>query len=422
MTTEAGKPLPRIPKEVKPITALSLNARAHRANFLRWFLQNEGGVEEDYMQEWINVFEDALDALGESVGQGKWLSSAWANKRAAETQPDGGNDDKGPATDERRHVPDLASDGALQQIRARIASPLSSSAADGFKHLVLCLSGPGNLRDDEEGGFDFLASNIGCIFRSGHFNPNDSNVSFLYGIDTWDTRGKGELCPSKYVSLNQSYILSRYLENFYQLVGGTFAFKGVASRSQYTKLAKVLRVCIYFQLSMIIEQQLLLDFGLSISVPSRPPIRQITSSYAETFSPTPKYSGNLPGTFLSFIQKKGVGLFRSRKQSGPVASTPVRTGSLDISPTTNTSSPNLKEPRKRRISFMPTSPATLPVLQALQEPSKQYHFFQPYSRIGEIYVYVCGCSISSAKIVRRPGFKRKGHGTRRQTNYPEGKR
>jgi hypothetical protein len=164
------------------------------------------------------------------------------------------------------------------------------------------------------------------------------------------------------------------------------------SRSSHTKCEeRYLRVCIYFQLSMIIEQQLLLDFGLSISVPSRPPIRQITSSYAETFSPTPKYSGNLPGTFLSFIQKKGVGLFRSRKQSGPVASTPVRTGSLDISPTTNTSSPNLKEPRKRRISFMPTSPATLPVLQALQEPSKQYHFLTAFNRIQESGKYMSTC-------------------------------
>lgn len=192
MTTEAGKPLPEIPEQVKPITTLSLNARAHRAKFIRWFLQTEGDVEEDYREEWTNSFEDALDALGESVAQGQWMSSAWAHKRVR----NGGGDDKDPAAAVRSRVQDMASGDALQQIRDLISSPVSSP--NSFKHLVLCLSGPGNLKDEEEGGFDFLASNIGCIFRSGHFNASDSNASFLYGTDTWDTRSDGELRPSKF--------------------------------------------------------------------------------------------------------------------------------------------------------------------------------------------------------------------------------
>lgn len=190
MATDDSKPLPDIPDT--PVTTLSVSARAHRAKFIRWLMQNEANLEEDYREEWSSVFEDALDALGESVSQGRWLSSAWDRKRPAGVQSSGDETYHAGAQTEHVNFSSLESAKALQGMRAR-TSALPSPTVTGSKHLVLCLSGPSRLTNDEYAGFDFIASNIGCVFRSEYFNASDHYASFLYGRDTWVCRSdRGE--------------------------------------------------------------------------------------------------------------------------------------------------------------------------------------------------------------------------------------
>jgi len=192
MATESGKPLPELPDV--PITRLSVNARAHRAKFIRWLFQNEGSVEADYKEEWSCLFEDSLESLSESVAHGGWLASAWSRKRDADGPNGAINQDSEASTgSEPVKFASLASTDVLQDLRDRIKTPPSTPTA---KHLVLCLSGPSRLTDEEDGGYDFVPTNIGCVFRSGHFNVSDSNASFLYGTDKWDhTFSKGPFTP-----------------------------------------------------------------------------------------------------------------------------------------------------------------------------------------------------------------------------------
>ena len=61
------------------------------------------------------------------------------------------------------------------------------------------------------------------------------------------------------------------------LVGGTFTFKGVDSSVQYMLLSKVLRLSIYVNLSLLLQQLLLSDFRVTIKFPRPVPTLSLQS-------------------------------------------------------------------------------------------------------------------------------------------------
>ncbi|KAG5643166.1 hypothetical protein DXG03_001496 [Asterophora parasitica] len=276
------KPLPALPVPA----ALAIDARQHRARLIRHFLSevHETGIESR-QEGWASVFEEVLDQLGQNLSQNKWLEGVrkwreqqWEVKKRervllrrdivkAKARVEPGTPTVGSTVTSSKDLP---------------PTPPSVSQKASAKHLLLCVAPPGRKIPSEDSGFDMVPANIGCTFLPGTYSLQLEAQTILFG------RG-GDIA---------------------QIVGGTFAFKGVTSPAQHEHLFRVLRLSIYVHLALTLEQHVLVDSNIALTYP-RPRLPPPSSSTPHSASSIPKkHTGTsfLPPGFLSF--------FSSRKSSG----------------------------------------------------------------------------------------------------------
>ncbi|KAF8213990.1 hypothetical protein K438DRAFT_1660635 [Mycena galopus ATCC 62051] len=354
------KPLPAIPaipvvSNAPNSSTLSIEAREHRARFIRYIL-SEAEVE-DLEDSWAAALEEALDGLGDAVSRGRWLAGV---KRRRKSQPRQSmlrtatmsssatsstasilSDDTGSMV----AFPQSPAVEALRQIRALTTQPAPPNSKPEPKHLLLCLAPLGSriAIPNEDSGFDLIPANIGCVFKPTLFSlPEDDSedaFSILYGLAEWDVD-----TPDV------------------KLVGGTFAFKGVTSPLQHHALSKALRISIYMHLSLLLEQHFLANSGVQLQFPRpkprisamsyQPPPSQPQPQPQPELTPRARHSKTfLPG-ILSFFSKKNVPMHRTSSVS-------TRSGmSLDLGSsrdsTTASATPRLSDDgsRIRRFSFL----------------------------------------------------------------------
>ncbi|KAJ7052946.1 hypothetical protein C8F01DRAFT_1169335 [Mycena amicta] len=348
------KPLPALPTNVTTnltLTTLSTDARDHRGRLIRALLSEEGMEGENGNGEmWASALEEALDGLSEGVARGRWLAGVKRarRRRRPREQPDIDvlSISSSIVSISTTSTSSSAAPDVLASLRTAIAQPVGPNE---LRHLLLCV-GTASSRTpalpSEDSGFDLVAANVGCIFRTGVFelpeDDNEARSAVLFGLDEWDD----DLTP--------------------KLVGGTFFFKGVTSPSQHASLTRILRLSIYTHLSLLLEQHFLADSGVLLTFPPPRPRPAISTalSYEPPTSPAPstpksgKEKTFLPG-ILSFFSKKG---HNALSRSSP--STPRAGGaSLDLTRTTSPLIPSrLSEDssRIRRFSFIASSLGTSP--------------------------------------------------------------
>ncbi|KAF7313499.1 hypothetical protein HMN09_00505800 [Mycena chlorophos] len=310
-------------EESRPPTALSTDARKHRGRLLRALLAEEGFAmdgDEAEGQLWATSLEAGLDGLGDAVGRGRWLTGIRATRRQ-ERERNKRDSDALSLTDSMLST---ASTTPIASLRSAITQPIVPSGQPDPRHLLLCVS-RSMVLPSEDSGFDIVSANVGCLFRAGVFefpvDDNEAKQEILFGLEDWNEND----------------------DRFRKLVGGTFLFKGVTSSDQHSALSRVLRLTIYTHLSLLLEQDLLLDSGVALTFPPRPIITP-APSFTAPQTPSPPVSVSTPSTpkgakdkaflpgILSFFSKKGhPGLTRTRSNT---PSSPAATrvgGSLDLS-------------------------------------------------------------------------------------------
>ncbi|KAF7355623.1 hypothetical protein MSAN_01479600 [Mycena sanguinolenta] len=359
------KPLPAIPvvpvATVHNLTTLSIDAREHRARFIRYIL-SEAAVE-DAEDSWAAALEDALDGLSEAVARGRWLAGVKRRRKAkphsrqstarsdtdlssSTTQSSSCSlsDDSGlSASSSAVAFPQSPTVDALRQIRALTTQPTPPNPKPEPKHLLLCLAPLGSriAIPNEDSGFDLIPANISCAFKPALFalpeDDSDEASSILYGLTEWDAD-----VPDV------------------KLVGGTFAFKGVTSPLQYHALSKALRISIYMHLSLLLEQHFLANSSVQLQFPRpkprvsavsyAPPPLPSTQSAQPELTPRARHSKTfLPG-ILSFFSKKNAPMHRTNSMSSRSGMS-LDLGSRDI---TAPAVPRLSDDgsRIRRFSFL----------------------------------------------------------------------
>ncbi|KAJ7172306.1 hypothetical protein C8R46DRAFT_1085479 [Mycena filopes] len=388
------KPLPAIPHQVLAtvpnLTTLSIDARNHRARFIRAILAE---AELADAEEWAAALEDALDGLSDAVGRGRWLAGvkrerglrrpqreqhAFQPRRVlARTDTMASNASSAVSalqsivSDASDHASSSTADSptveALRQIRALSAQPTLPNPKPAPKHLLLCLAPLGSriAVPQEDSGFDLIPANLACVFKPGVFSlpeaDEDDHSSILYGLAEWDAGSD------------------------VQLAGGTFGFKGITSPLQHHALCKALRISIYMHLSLLLEQHFLTNSGVRLDFPI-PKLRHsaaISEQAAPESPPTSPPADSRPGpgqrhkTFLpgilSFFSKKNASLLHGHRPNSPTSASSTRTGaSLDLSASSTYSSsrdssapasPRLSDDggtgsRIRRFSFISASPTS----------------------------------------------------------------
>ncbi|KAF4621994.1 hypothetical protein D9613_009505 [Agrocybe pediades] len=314
------KPLPALPLSC-PLAVLSVDSRNHRARLLKHFLADihEPGIESR-RDGWVYVFEEVLDELSNQISREDWLGAIKRGrqlKRSLQADPgtitrsssvEGGESEKDKEV--LNPEPEISPFKRLLNLASRPALPLGEKRAG---HLLLCVSPHGSSVPvpTEDAGFDLVPANIGCIFAPGTFSlrttEHGENHTVLYGLGGLQVN---------------------VLESNLRLVGGTFTFKGVNSPMQHMLLSKVLRLGVYIQLSLILEQHMLADSGVEIKF-VRPKLS--TPSPSTPTSPSPPQEPRskprnslIPSSFANFL-KRGIS-YRSQTVN-PFG---ARGGSLDL--------------------------------------------------------------------------------------------
>ncbi|KAE9404217.1 hypothetical protein BT96DRAFT_935786 [Gymnopus androsaceus JB14] len=344
------KPLPPTPDLMR----LSVKAREHRARFIRFVLSELDDIWlEHNLEEWANVFEDVLDDLGNSVGQGQWLSGIKRGRKQKQK----------PKLEKENSTSDQ-----LKQLRQIVAEPDVPSRIRRSKHLILCLAPLGTRVPEEDSGFDIVPLSFGCKFTTGSFilpEDPDNLDAILYGFQDWE--------------------------------GGTFTLKGVPSPQHYRVLAKTLKLCIYVHLSLLLEQQILANshVHLTFAVP-KPRIRvpslsadsqqSLPSPYdhGASISSSSNKSRNrnsiIPGGILSFFSKRNLGRTTSRDVHVPTRSSldSVPFPSISEEQPVRSSMDETSTNRLRRFSFLSSPP---PLEQSPPSPIPSSPFLTTLSRI-----------------------------------------
>lgn len=220
------KPLPAIPT-VPNLTTLVVEARNHRARFIRHFLSDiQDSWLEPNRETWACTLEDSLDRLSSSLSRGGWLAGVrrarLARTRIAKKDSDSAEQEKEvDAKLEKTHPESVKSKKsaqtsssrdsseeeslvsfpreestriarralALQQIRELISLPPNPKPTE--KHLLLCVAPLGShiTIPAEDSGFDIIPANIGCQFTPGVFSlpqpDSDEQDTVLYGLQEW---------------------------------------------------------------------------------------------------------------------------------------------------------------------------------------------------------------------------------------------
>ncbi|TFK21691.1 hypothetical protein FA15DRAFT_672317 [Coprinopsis marcescibilis] len=345
MASNNHKPLPQLPpRDASPINTatLSTDARLHRARLLRHIFDDFRSELDIYRKRdaWISEFEEALDDLSKSMNRGDWLAGLRlgrtaknAKKRARsadrkeEVEPVNGESvgAKSPVALEDKPAPATP----LDRIRSLAVAP--AAPRDVPRHLVLCISPHGDAMPipAEDSGFDIIPASIGCSFKERFALSNDDGSTILFGLQEWED-----------------------LENV-RMVGGTFTLKGVTSSHQHQLLTRALRLSVYIQFALLLEQSLLKDLHVPLKYPRPRPIVASTSTptrYASIPEP-PKLQDEstsknrnplLPASLLGLFSRKS--LTRLARSKTTIADSP-RGGSLDLE-----RSPN-SDPSPARPSF-----------------------------------------------------------------------
>ncbi|KAG2002409.1 1-phosphatidylinositol-3-phosphate 5-kinase [Coprinopsis cinerea AmutBmut pab1-1] len=301
------KPLPEPPRsETSPIRSnappvLTTDARFHRGRLLKHILDDipEQGVQSK-KEQWISAFEDALDELGQAMIKGEWLSGLRLGRLAMDSarqsrlksNPVEQKQGEPEATNEQHVFPSISEDlKPLERLQQLVNNRPTTESGDLPRHLVVCVSPHGSRRPipEEDSGFDIIPANIDCTFTEGSFTfqPDGSNV--LVGLQEWE-----DISPV-------------------EIVGGTFTFKGLTSPRQHHTLSRALRLAVYIQTSLILEQSLLKDLNVPLTYPkararvasTSTPMRQM--SLGPEHDPTTRARGSLlPGGFLGLFSRKSI--------------------------------------------------------------------------------------------------------------------
>ncbi|CAK5277872.1 unnamed protein product, partial [Mycena citricolor] len=334
---------------------LSVDARAHRGRFVRHILSDADsecdlgpGTDAATKEEWAVALEHVLDALGEAVDRGGWLTGVRLKRLrgTGRRQPSEGERREPPrpvrsdtmssigsvmtqtptpstplsgslgsllsdlgasvafpvdTTDQSLHqLRDLANahaSGTLTGSESSVSDSCDSTLSSHPMHLLLCVAPLGSdvALPSEDSGFELIPANVACVFTDAVFTVSeeaadggdDGASGILYGLAEWDSQAPPDF-------------------NL-RLVGGTFAFKGVVSPKQYYALCKTLRLSIYMHLSLLLEQHFLSDSRVKISFPVSRPAMPLFSIPEEEAPVIPKpaaryrHSGGILFAILSLI-------------------------------------------------------------------------------------------------------------------------
>jgi len=352
------KPLPPLPLS-SSLAGLSADSRKHRARLLKHFLTDihEPGIESR-RDGWVYVFEEVLDELSQEIGREDWLSSIrrgrWLkqslNAQSETITRSSSADGRNGSESEKSHQ-EQGSGGSgkekeevlqqeslteatvsqLKRLQALVSRPAILHGEQRAAHLLLCIAPHGSSvpLPLEDAGFDILPANIGCTFASANFvlrsSEDGTNHTVLYGLEGLE----GMLYTLHWSIVSpQRIIPDNVLDTNLRLVGGTFSFKGVNSPMQHMLLSKVLRLGVYVQLSLILEQHLFSDSGVEIkfvrpklstpspSTPNTPPLSKEVRSRSR--------NSLIPSSFASFLKR---GLSYRSQTINPFGG---RGGSLDL--------------------------------------------------------------------------------------------
>ncbi|KAJ3812441.1 hypothetical protein F5876DRAFT_37385 [Lentinula aff. lateritia] len=376
------KPLPEPPSTSKTpnLTRLSIQARKHRERSIRFVLSelNDAWIDNN-LEEWTRALEDALDDLASSMSQSRWLTGFKRNKAFKEKQPkkkrkldekvdltensDGSRRSAG--GDEifdnglRKSDIQISSSNSerLERLRQIVAEPDVPSRTPKSRHLLLCLAPLGSrvALPNEDSGFNLVPSILGCSFRNDVFvlpEGGEEMDVILYGLHEWNT------------SVEQ---MSTHP------VGGTFTLQGIPSLQQHRALSKALKLTVYVHLSLILEQQLLIDSHAHLTF-AQPRVRVQAGSLQPSALPslinnqnTPtndaasshKPRSLIPSGIFSFFTKRSPGRTSSPRDASSVrpSSDSVPFPSVEIVQPVRSSMDEMNAAaRLRMFSFLSSSP------------------------------------------------------------------
>ncbi|KAI9439217.1 hypothetical protein H4582DRAFT_2119766 [Lactarius indigo] len=470
----SDKPLPATPAHKPTSKTLTIESSNHLRQFLSHTLEEETGYRDADKDAWVTDIEDALNNVARAVNEGMWLSGI-RRTRAARRE----REERAAAEDTKReqehvakeketearnrakHRPSSAADTAkqikeadavaaeakteaprslkppsedanrnlraLQQLRnlANRRPPSSSGDPDleRARHFLLTVAGP-----DLPTPRPFASVTAGdstvprCTFSPGVYSlpppdlfgedPDDNNEavinSALYGFKEWDVN-----FPKTHDKI--------------ELIGGTFKLNRVRSVDEHASLVRVLRVSVYFLLSLLLEQYFLSNSSIELHYPEPsptpispppPPIAHRNSS-SEVHIEARQRKRDL------FRQGLWSLLHRRLPRAVTINSSEPRDASLDLShreqdtPTRTSIDTPLgpTQPRQRRFSIFGESHTPPPP----PEPSQTSHD-KPYQtalqRVEEAKALLStspGLVISPPKLLMRLAELEKANPTRRLT-------
>jgi len=380
MASTSQKPLPSIPRRSPNLTNLTVEGREHLRRLIHSALAEEDQpfLSDGGKEQWANALESALDVLGDNIARDDWLTGVKRARMArkakkaeglkksevkkVKTDQEDANKSKGkgkgdtmaeapPRRDDKelpKHPPsnpttENQAEVALQQIRDLIARPPLPTSKPSAKHLLLCLVPISADLPIEDGGFDVVPHNTGCVFTPGFFSlpeafSEEAASGILFGLDEWDGLYSNNLPCVQHLNECGLANISPLEDDSMRVTGGSFVFTGVTSPTEHNALLKVLRIAIYVHLSLLLEQHFLSDSNvvLKLSKPRAPPINLPYLTHP-TIDLTPTSSGAkrktrnslLPSSIVSFLSKKTESLFQ---RTAGIAPNLGRTASLDLKP------------------------------------------------------------------------------------------
>ncbi|KAH9172442.1 hypothetical protein EDB89DRAFT_2095957 [Lactarius sanguifluus] len=312
----SDKPLPITPAHKPSSQTLTIESSNHLRQFLSHILEEETGYRDADKDAWVTGIADALNNVVRAANEGMWLAGIRRTRTARrereervaaeDTKREQEHAVKEKETEARNRakhrpssVPDTARQTkevdavaaeaktevpralkppsedanrnlrALQQLRnlANRRPPSSSGDPERARHLLLTVAGP-----DLPTPRPFSSVTAGdstaprCTFSPGVYSlpppdlfgedPDDNNEavisSALYGLKEWDVN-----FPETHDKI--------------ELIGGTFKLNRVRSADEHASLVRVLRISVYFLLSLLLEQYFLSNSSIKLHYPEPPP-------------------------------------------------------------------------------------------------------------------------------------------------------
>ncbi|KAH8985256.1 hypothetical protein EDB86DRAFT_3105782 [Lactarius hatsudake] len=312
----SDKPLPITPAHKPSSKTLTIESSNHLRHFLSHILEEETGYRDADKDAWVTSIGDALNNVARAANEGMWLAGIRRTRTARREreervaaedtkreQEHAAKEKETEARNRAKHRPSSAADTArqtketdavaaeaktevpralkppsedanrnlraLQQLRnlANRRPPSSSGDPERTRHLLLTVTGP-----DLPTPRPFSSVTAGdstaprCTFSPGVYSlpppdlfgedPDDNNEavisSALYGFKEWDVN-----FPETHDKI--------------ELIGGTFKLNRVRSADEHASLVRVLKVSVYFLLSLLLEQYFLSNSSIELHYPEPPP-------------------------------------------------------------------------------------------------------------------------------------------------------